>query len=260
MLLSDKYKITRVITKGTYSTLYEGEHVYKKHKVAIKLECDETCKKLLENEINMYLYLKHHSKINIPNIKYIGTYNEYKYIVMELLDINLKQYNDNGITNYKFLLLIEQMFLLIQQFHYRGLVHRDIKPENFVFNKREELCIIDLGLSAFKTTREMKHFIGNKRYASFTCHLDNYIYKETDDILSIIYMLFDLYTHVLPWDNKYINYNTKKNANFEEFYKSNNKYDAIINLLICCYNKIYDKDFYTCVFNELRSTIYDYHP
>ena len=260
MLLSDKYRITRVITKSTYSTLYEGEHIYKKHKVAIKSECDETCKKLLENEINMYLYLKRHSKINIPNIKYIGTYNEYKYIVMELLDINLKQYNDNGITNYKFLLLIEQMFLLIQQFHYRGLVHRDIKPENFVFNKREELCIIDLGLSAFKTTREMKHFIGNKRYASFTCHLDNYIYKETDDILSIIYMLFDLYTHVLPWDNKYINYNTKKNANFEEFYKSNNKYDAIINLLICCYNKIYDKDFYTCVFNELRSTIYDYHP
>ena len=33
MLLSDKYKITRVITKGTYSTLYEGEHIYKKHKV-----------------------------------------------------------------------------------------------------------------------------------------------------------------------------------------------------------------------------------
>jgi len=45
MLLSDKYRITRVITKSTYSTLYEGEHIYKKHKVAIKLECDETCKK-----------------------------------------------------------------------------------------------------------------------------------------------------------------------------------------------------------------------
>ena len=68
MLLSDKYRITGVITKSTYSTLYEGEHIYKKHKVAIKSECDKTCKKLLENEINMYLYLKRHSKINIPNI------------------------------------------------------------------------------------------------------------------------------------------------------------------------------------------------
>ena len=54
--------------------------IHKKHKVAIKLECDEICKKLLENEINMYLYLKRHSKINIPNIKYIGTYDKYKYI------------------------------------------------------------------------------------------------------------------------------------------------------------------------------------
>ena len=260
MLLSDKYKITKVITKGTYSTLYEGEHIYKKHKVAIKLECDETCKKILENEINMYLYLKRHTKINIPNIKYIGIYNEYKYIVMELLDINLKQYINNKVTTYKFLLLIEQLFLLIQQFHYRKLVHRDIKPENFVFNTKDELCIIDLGLSTFKTEREMKHFIGNKRYASYTCHLEKYIYKETDDILSIIYMLFDLYTQILPWDNKYINYNIKKNANFEEFYKSNSKYDDVIDILIFCYNKIYDNDFYECIFNELRCTIYNYHP
>jgi serine/threonine protein kinase len=260
MLLSDKYKITRVITKSTYSTLYEGEHIHKKHKVAIKLECDEICKKLLENEINMYLYLKRHSKINIPNIKYIGTYDKYKYIVMELLDKNLKQYINNKVSNYKFLLLIEQLFLLIQQFHSRKLVHRDIKPENFVFNTKEELCIIDLGLSTFKSEREMKHFIGNKRYASYTCHSDVYIYKETDDIISIIYMLFDLYTNVLPWDDKFINFNIKKNANFEEFYKSKNQYDDIVEVLIYCYNKRYDKDFYTCVFNELRCTIYNYHP
>ncbi len=260
MLLSDKYRITRVITKSTYSTLYEGEHIYKKHKVAIKLECDETCKKLLENEINMYLYLKRHSKINIPNIKHIGIYNEYKYIVMELLDINLKQYIDNGVSKYKFLLLVDQLFLLIQQFHCRGLVHRDIKPENFIFNKQEELCIIDLGISTFKSNREIKQFIGNKRYASYTCHLDTYIYKETDDIISIFYMLFDLYTHLLPWDNKYINYTIKKDVNFEEFYKSTNNYDPITDMLIYCYHHIYDSDFYNVVSNELRCTIYDYHP
>ena len=57
MLLSDKYKINGIITKGTYSSLYEGEHVIKKHKVAIKIESDEICKKLLDNEIKMYLHL-----------------------------------------------------------------------------------------------------------------------------------------------------------------------------------------------------------
>ena len=34
MLLSGKYKINGIITKGTYSSLYEGEHIIKKHKVA----------------------------------------------------------------------------------------------------------------------------------------------------------------------------------------------------------------------------------
>ena len=36
MLLSGKYKINGIITKGTYSTLYEGEHFIKKHKVAMQ--------------------------------------------------------------------------------------------------------------------------------------------------------------------------------------------------------------------------------
>jgi serine/threonine protein kinase len=92
MLLSNKYIITKIITKSTYSTLYEGEHIIKKTKVAIKIESDDICKKLLENEIKLYLFLKKGSpKINIPEIKDIGSFDNYKYIVMELLDKNLKQ-------------------------------------------------------------------------------------------------------------------------------------------------------------------------
>ena len=98
MLLSNKYKLLNVITKGTYSTLYKGIHVDKNIEVAIKIESDEICKKLLDHEINMYLYLKKSNKsnkniceyINLPDIKCIGTYDNYSYIVMELLDINLK--------------------------------------------------------------------------------------------------------------------------------------------------------------------------
>ena len=58
MLLSNKYKILNVITKGTYSTLYKGIHVNKNSEVAIKIECEEISKKLLDHEIDMYLYLK----------------------------------------------------------------------------------------------------------------------------------------------------------------------------------------------------------
>ena len=120
MLLSNKYKLLDVITKGTYSTLYKGIHVDKNTEVAIKIESDEICKKLLDHEINMYLYLKKTNKniyenINLPDIKCIGTYDNYSYIVMELLDINLKTYINKGVTKQKFLRIIEQIFILIKQ-------------------------------------------------------------------------------------------------------------------------------------------------
>jgi len=251
MILANKYKITKIITQSTYSTLYEGEHIIKKTKVAIKIESDEICKKLLENEIQLYLYLKKGKhKINMPEIKDIGAFDNYKYIVMELLNKNLKQKIEDGITNRDFLIIIQQVFYLIKQFHYRNLLHRDIKPENFVFNKDGNLCIIDLGLSCFNNNREMTKFIGNKLYSSYTCHLDNYIYTKNDDLISIVYMLLHLYTNVLPWDTN--QYKNKKDCNLNEFYK--NKKDVIVNLLLMIYSKIgnyYFYDYINCEINNL---------
>ena len=258
MLLSNKYKILNVITKGTYSTLYKGIHVNKNSEVAIKIECEEISKKLLDHEIDMYLYLKksnnnknNNEYINLPDIKCIGTFNNYSYIVMELLDINLKKYTEKGVSRQKFLIIIEQIFKLIKFFHMRGLVHRDIKPENFVFNKKEQLCIIDLGLSTFYSDSIVKKFIGNKRYSSYTCHNDEYIYRKEDDIISIIYMLLDLYTNILPWDNSFVNYKIKRNANFTEFYTQHNKNDEIVKLLINIYNNITTSQFYEKLFHEI---------
>lgn len=256
MLLSNKYKILNVITQGTYSTLYKGIHVDKNSEVAIKIECEEISKKLLDHEINMYLYLKKSNTnkieyINLPDIKCIGTFNNYSYIVMELLDINLKKYTEKKVTKQKFLIIIEQIFKLIKFFHMRELVHRDIKPENFVFNKKEQLCIIDLGLSTFYSNNIVKKFIGNKRYSSYTCHNDEYIYRKEDDIISIVYMLLDLYTNILPWDNSFVNYKIKKNANFVEFYKLNNKYDEIVHLLIMIYNNTSIEYFYEKLFHQI---------
>ena len=255
MLLSNKYKITKIITQSTYSTLYEGEHIIKKSKVAIKIESDEICKKLLENEIQLYLYLKKGNlKLNIPEIKDIGAYDNYKYIVMELLDKNLKQRINDNITKKDFIIIIKQLFVLIKQFHTRKLLHRDIKPENFVFNKQGNLCIIDLGLSCFNNRREITTFIGNKLYASHNCHLDYYIYKPSDDLISIVYMLLHLYTDVLPWSNQPITYDIKKYCNLNEFYK--NKMDKIVELLIFIYNKIDEYYFYEWVESEINKLLY----
>jgi serine/threonine protein kinase len=259
-VLSDKYKITKIITKSTFSTLYEAEHIIKKNKVAIKLESDEICKKLLDHEIKMYLYLKKSKdKINVPEIKYIGTFENYKYIVMELLDKNLKQKIDDGVSKYEFIVIINQLFTLIKSFHLRNLLHRDVKPQNFIFDKHGDLCIIDLGLSCYNDGRDMSKFIGNKLYASYTCHLNNYIYKKEDDLVSIIYMLLHLYTNLIPWENSYISYKIKYECNFEKYYKLHNKYDDIVELLLYMYYNLNNKYFYNLINNKLIDLITVYN-
>jgi len=270
IILSQKYKITRLLNGGTFCKLYEAIHLYKNKKVAIKCESSEIGKKILDNEINMYIYLKKY-KINIPNIKDIGIYENYKYIVMELLNITLKDYIKRCIDLKQHIVMetiMYKLFDVINPFHERCLVHRDIKPENFIFDSEYNLYIIDLGLSSFVSNRVMHTFIGNKLYASYNCHKSEYVYTQKDDIISIMYMLLHLYTGILPWDktsfdqtikpkeknmfdyNSFfpkevfrteshsIFYNLKKNTNYKDFYTKHNKYDENVKCLLDMYTKI----------------------
>jgi len=262
LVLSQKYKIIRLINGGTFCKLYEGIHLIKNTSVAIKAESSEIGKKILDNEINMYLYLNKH-KINIPRIKYIGIYNKYKYIVMDLFDINLKDYclkneiimkpiininNENNenmnIDIYNklpidFSSIVYDIYYIVESFHKRLLVHRDIKPENFIFDKKGNLYIIDLGLSSFESNRVLKSFIGNKLYSSYNCHLKEYIYTKNDDLISVSYMLLHLYTGILPWNESSTDiYKLKKETNFIDFYKLHNKYDIITEKIIKLYHVI----------------------
>jgi len=261
------YTITRLINGGTFCKLYEAIHIHKQEKVAIKCESSEKGKKILDNEINMYLYLKKY-KINIPNIKHIGVYENYKYIVMELLNINLKDFfkqkrermhtkKEIDIDTEKELLevnhIIVDLFYLLNKFHQRLIFHRDIKPENFIFDKDMNIYIIDLGLSTFDSNRELTSFIGNKLYASYHCHEKKYVYTYADDLISIVYMLFHLYTNVLPWDESSKNiYELKKETNFGLFYKNLGLYDTIIDKLVTIYNAIHTKNYYGNVYKLLN--------
>lgn len=242
-LLQNKYKIIKLIGRGTYSHVYEGLHVIKNTKVAIKfdIENDKLSKKLLQNEISAYLHLLKHKLTHIANIKSFGIISNRNYIIMDCLYMDLESYFKNyfeKINGSDVNELMNNVFILINNMHKTGLVHRDIKPENFLFDKKKELCIIDLGLSAnIYDIISSQKIIGTPLYCSYNIHRSSYIYQKQDDIISVYFMFFYLIGKNLPWENISISdkllknniiFNLKKHTDFYDYYHKNDN----INLLI----------------------------
>jgi len=184
------YQVIRELTKTTLSTVYECEHVFKKTRAVIKMESQS---KLLKREAEIYLYLQK-TRVHIPALKSVGVHGEFSYMVLSQLKESLLTYD--GSIPYK--LFFQEFYYL----HQAKVVHRDIKPQNFLVGFKDDLYLIDFGLACIQSEIPMHSFIGNKRYASFTCFDKEYIYTFQDDLISLIYMLLDLTFGYLPWDKE----------------------------------------------------------
>jgi serine/threonine protein kinase len=178
---------------GHFSSLFKGTHRLKKHKVILKTHYDDISRKLLENEIALYMYLQRLQYPFIPLIKNIINDKNQLYIIMDYKPDH--SYN-TPITIER----IEQWIHILRTLHRLNVVHRDIKPDNFLIEK-DQIYIIDFGLATFYNKTPLASLIGNKKYCSYKCHSPPYVYTYNDDMLSLIYMCLDLHNGYTPWDN-----------------------------------------------------------
>ena len=204
----ENYIIEPFDSNNTYSTLYKGIHKLKKHKVIIKMNYDLLSKKLLDNEIRIYLYLLKHKFYDVPCIKNIGSLNDKtKYIIMEYKENNLSH---GEVTINK----INQVYSILKKLHTLNIVHRDIKPENFLINK-DKIYVIDFGLSGFYNINTIfRKMIGNPKYCSINCYKNSYVYEYKDDFFSMIYMFLHL-------NNPHILWKCSMKENPFQYYESN---------------------------------------
>jgi serine/threonine protein kinase len=204
MIIAGKYRVIEELTKTTLSIVYICEHIIKKERVVVKIEKE---KNLLQKEAKMYLYLKT-KNVHIPSMKGTGIHENCAYLVLTPLKQSLLTFEGS--------LPYVTFFKEIYHLHEAKVVHRDIKPQNFLIGFKNDLYLIDFGLSCFQTETPMTTFIGNKRYASFVCFEKEYIYTYRDDVISLLYMLLDVTFGYLPWDKKEMN---RKDYCFEDYYE-----------------------------------------
>ena len=235
-LFFKKYKINKVLGKGSFGWVYKGKNIIDNSDVAIKAERKDSYSHLLESESNFLSILK---GFGIPEIKSYGLSGRFYILVEELLGDDLSQIKLilNNFTLKDIAMMAIQILDRIEFVHSKNIIHRDIKPENFLIGYRNNsiIYLIDFGLSRkFRSSKTGKHIrfsltkriFGTVRYNSYNASR-GVEQSRRDDLESIGYMLIYLIKGNLPWkdvklkaDNAYKKYiemlNLKKTTSPED--------------------------------------------
>ena len=209
-VLFGKYRLDKIIGKGSFGCVFRGTNIKDNSEVAIKLEIKNLKDHLLELECDFLLLLKGYG---IPDVKSYGRSGKFYALVLELLGINLKELK-NSKKNFSLKdlsMLAIQIIDRIEYVHSKYIVHRDIKPENFLlgYKNSSTIYIIDFGISKkYRSSRTGKHIrysktgkmFGTIRYCTYNASL-GLEQSRRDDLESIGHMLIYLANGDLPWIN-----------------------------------------------------------
>ena len=203
-----KYKVNKVIGKGSFGSIFQGKNIKNNELVAIKTELAKNPGSL-ESEAYFLFYLKN---FGIPEIKSFGIHKKYKILVETLLGKDLLKLfeNQKKINEKDIYMIFIQLIERLEYIHSKYIIHRDLKPENIMFDleAKKFIYLIDFGLAkkyrSGKTKKHIKYNVCGYLYGSYRyCSLNTMSGIEQsrrDDLESAGYVMIYLSKKFfLPW-------------------------------------------------------------
>ena len=205
------YKIDKKIGEGQFSKVYLAEHKLTSEKVAIKIifKSNNLTKKTLsriKSEIEILKKVKHN---NISKLISVIETNERIYLIEEYIEgydllffINLSENIEIKIK--KICYYFRQIISSIEYIHLLGITHRDLKPENILINYKDEIKLIDFGLSKIYKNNNtniklLKTRCGSPLYCSPEMISGKKYYGNLSDIWSLGVILYFMIFSELPF-------------------------------------------------------------
>ena len=204
---STRYTLHEIIGEGNFGSVYKAFDHTTNENVAIKFEKSPKSRQI-EVEIEVLQSVGDCTGFS-RLIDYGKLENGCSFMVMQLLgkDLQTKYYRyQKRISAEKILKIGVQCLKRIKSLHENLFIHRDIKPQQFLINAKNEIFLIDFGLSKRYMSKKLmihipfsdnKRFVGTANYASLYTH-QGIQQSRRDDLESFCYTLSYLMNRGLP--------------------------------------------------------------
>jgi serine/threonine protein kinase len=201
------YQIGRTIGKGTFGKVKLGVHTLTGEKVAVKILEKEKIKDSSDVE-RVSREIKILKQVNNPNIvklyEIIETQKQL-YLIMEyasggeLFDYIVAR---TRLKEQQACLFLQQILAGVEYLQLIRVVHRDLKPENLLLDNKNNIKIVDFGLSnLYKHEETLKTACGSPCYAAPEMIAGKRYHGAQVDIWSCGVILFAMVNGYLPFED-----------------------------------------------------------
>jgi serine/threonine protein kinase len=209
-LFLNKYEVIRLLGRGGYAFVYEAQHRFMEHRVAIKVlhrQGGVSRETMARGQVEARI-LQRAKHPNVVQIDDAGMTDEGQlYMIMELLEGRTLQaalFELGRLEVEEVLRLTIQLARGMHAAHQLGAVHRDLKPANVFLTAGNHLTVIDFGvakaidLAKFATQKNM--MLGTPNYMSPEQVLGKPLTLHTD-IYTLGVIMYEALSGIQPVDH-----------------------------------------------------------